>query len=296
MKGASPYERQNEPDALSAARAFRRRYTIAGRWRAVRVGTGFLIGTAGVLLALLAPQTADYVSAVAAGWIVLGRLVLATNEQRERCDAAIAQELFDTTVFGLTWSTTVTGARPAREDILNWGRKQTEEGLRDWYPDTRPARHPADVLLCQRATITWARQDHKLYSLLLRWSVGILFVATVIIGIVLDLSLGDYLLRLGVPVLPAVLDVLDIAADNSELAIRKVRLEGEAETVLTQCKSTGQVPHERVCRDLQNGIYATRLRPGVPKWMYGLTRDRRQQNMEDAVRAEVDNLPAGLRG
>ena len=162
MTAISPYVRQNDPDALILVRAFRRRYTIAGRWRSVRVLTAFVIGTVGVLVALRYPSTADYISALAASWIVFSRIVLEPNESRERRYGTIAQELFDTKVFNLPWSRSVTGAKPAYEDILNWGRKQTEEGLRDWYPDTRPARHPTDVMLCQRATITWARQDHNL--------------------------------------------------------------------------------------------------------------------------------------
>jgi len=295
VTGISPFVRQNEPDALTVARAFRRRYTVAGRWRSVRVGTGFVIGTIGVLIALLKPSTADYISAVAAGWIVISRIVLEPNESRERRYGATAQELFDTKVFDLPWSRSVTGAKPAHEDILNWGRKQTEEELHNWYPDTRPARHPADVMLCQRATITWARQDHNLYALILRWGVGVAFAATVVLGVALNLTLGEYLLRLGVPVLPAGLDVLDIAADSSALTAKKVQLEAEVDASLTECRSTGEPPTPRACRELQNGIYWTRLRPGVPNWMYRITRRGRQQNMEEAVRADVESLPPSLR-
>lgn len=142
MTDASPYERQNEPLALSAARAFRRRDTISGRWRSLRVTIGFVIGTVGVLAALIEPATADYISAAAAAWIVTSRALLQPAEHRERRRAAAAQELFDTTVFNLPWSRSVTGAQPAIQDIRAWGRHQTEEGLRDWYPDTRPPGTP----------------------------------------------------------------------------------------------------------------------------------------------------------
>ena len=295
MSASSPFERQNEPGALKVACAFRRRYTISERWRMVRLGTSVAIGTIGVVLALMAPTTADYVSAVAAGWIVFSRLVLTPNEQRQRRRGNAAQELFDTSVYNLPWSTSVAGTKPVLQDILCWGKHQSDEKVHDWYPDTRPARYPVDVLLCQRATITWARQDHNLYADVLRWTVGIAFVATVVIGIALDLSLGEYLLRLGVPVLPAGLDVLDIAADNADLATRKTHLEAEATALLERCVSTGLSPQESETRELQNGIYATRVRPGVPNWLYLLTRDDRQRNMEDAITAEIAGLPSSLR-
>jgi len=49
------------------------------------------------------------------------------------------------------------------------------------------------------------------------------------------------------------------------------------------------------CRQLQDGIYATRLLPGVPSWMYRFTRGCRQENMESVVRNQVERLPAALR-
>lgn len=288
-------ERQNDPEALDLAKAFRRRYATARRWRLLRVGTGLLIGTAGVLLALLEPSTGEYVSAIAAGWIVFGRTVLDAYEQRQRRCGALAQELFDTQVFKLPWSPSTVGRRPAPEDVRNWGRGQSDEGLRDWYADARPARHPVDVLLCQRSIITWARQDHTTYAHLLRWAAGLAFVATLIVGVILDLSLGEYLLRLGVPVLPACLDILDIAKANSHVAAIKERLEQQANTLLARACSDGRPPTIAECRELQDGIHATRLLPGVPNWMYGITRSKRQENMEETVRHQASTLPAALR-
>lgn len=291
----SVFEHQNTPDALVIARAFRRRYALARRWRLLRVGVGVLIGTVGVLVALLVPDTSDYVSAAAAAWIVFSRTVLAANEQRHRQHGATAHELFDTQVFHLPWSPSIAGDQPAPEDVRNWGRGQSEDGLRDWYSDARPARHPVDVLLCQRSTITWARQDHATYAQLLRWIVGLGLVGTVILGVALDLSLGEYLLRLGLPVLPAALDVLDIAKTNTEVAAAKTRLETEADALLSRARTTATPPTVAECRDLQNGIYATRLRPGVPNYVYRATRARRQENMDETVQMQVLSLPTSLR-
>lgn len=295
MTETSIFERQNEPEALGLVRAFRRRYAVARRWRLVRVGIGMLIGTVGVLLALLEPSTEEYVSAIAAGWLIFARTVLDEYEERQRCRGALAQELFDTRVFELPWNKSAVGARPAPEDLRNWGRGRNDEDLRDWYADARPARHPLDVLLCQRSIITWARQDHTTYADLLRWAAGIAFFATVVLGVVLDLSLGEYLLRLGVPVLPACLDVLDIAKGNARVASTKTRLEQRADRLLECAYTTGTPPAIVECRELQDGIFATRLLPGVPSWMYAITRGERQRNMEDTVARQVSQLPSALR-
>lgn len=295
MTAGSIFERQNEPAALDFARAFRRRYTTARRWRLLRIATGLLIGTAGVLLALLEPSTEEYVSATAAAWTVFGRAVLDGYEQRQRRCGALAQELFDTYAFALPWSPCALGERPAPEDVRNWGRGESDEGLRDWYADARPARHPVDVLLCQRSIITWARQDHATYAQVLRWSAGAIFLFTLVLGVALHLTLGEYLLRLGIPVLPACLDVLDIAKANVEVGAAKNRLEQEANDLLAQARATEDPAPVEACRALQDGIYATRLQPGVPNWMYTITRSHRQQNMEQTVTDQATNLPAALR-
>lgn len=295
MTGTSIYERQNQPPALIAARAFRRRYAIARRWRLLRVGVGLALGSLGILVALLWDSSSDYVAAAAAGWLVFGRAILEAQESRERRHGVAAQERFDTYVFGLPWSSSVAGPQPAPEDLRDWGRKQSEDGLRDWYANARPAQHPTDVLLCQRSVITWARQDNTTYAHLLRWAVGVWLVLTLVLGVALDLSLGEYLLRLGIPALPAALDVLEIAKGSSKVAELKARLERDADALLSAAQASAIPPSVAQCRDLQNGIYASRLLPGVPDWMYKLTRDQRQGNMEHAVRSQVDSLPAALR-
>ncbi len=294
MRAPSIFERQNEPEALGLAKAFRRRYAVARRWRQLRVGGGLMIGTVGVLLALLEPSTEQYVSAVAAAWLVFGRTVLDGYEQRQRRCGAVAQELFDTLVFELPWNSSAVGARPAPEDVRNWARRQSEEGLHDWYADTRRARHPVDVLLCQRSIITWARQDHVTYAHLLRWAAGIAFMASIVIGVTLGLSLSEYLLRLGVPVLPACLDVLDIAKANAQVARTKSQLERRADALLARAGASATAPKIVECRELQDGIYATRILPGVPNGMYAITRRERQKNMEDIVRHQVSALPSAL--
>ncbi|HEX8647660.1 MAG TPA: S-4TM family putative pore-forming effector [Thermoleophilaceae bacterium] len=295
MSPTTIFQRQNEDDALLLARAFRRRYAVARRFRVARLGASISLGTVGVVVALLEPSTGEYISAVAAAWLLFSRAVLDVYEQRLRRDGAQAQELFDTKVLDLPWSAGAVGVRPVDEDIRNWARRQSIDGLRDWYADTGTARHPVDVLICQRSTITWARQDHANYAQFLRWTAGGIFLLTIVLGLLLDLSLAGYLLRPGLPMLPALIEILDIAQANSQVAHAKARLEDQARDLLERAEVTGRPPTVDDCRQLQNGIYATRLLPGVPNWMYWLTRKGRQQNMEGSVLTQVQRLPASLR-
>jgi hypothetical protein len=247
------------------------------------------------VLALLDRSTGDYLAATAALWIVLSRTILLRQETHAQDDGALAQEVFDTKVLDLPWNATAAGAEPAPEDLRNWGERQSDEELRDWYADVRPARHPVDALICQRASVTWARQDHAAYAQILRVAAGTVLAGTLVLGVVLGLSLGDYLLRLGLPVLPAILDVLDIANGNEVLGRSRTRLAHEADRLYAEACTTGTAPSIQDCRSLQDEIYTTRRIMGVPSWFYRLTRHRRQRNMEEVTQEQVSNLPASLR-
>lgn len=288
-------ERQNTPSALRAARAFRRRYVLAKRWRALRLGVGVVLGTVGVVLALVERSTTDYVAAAAAAWIVLSRTVLSAQERREQEQGALAQEVFDVEALGLGWNATTAGAEPEPEDLWNWGERETADNVRDWYADVRPASPPTDALICQRSSVTWARQDHGTYARVLRVAAGATWIVTLVIAVALRLDVGNYLLRLGLPVLPAVLDVLDIATNNDALGRRRAVIGEEANRLYVRARDGGTVPSLQECRRLQDEIFASRRVMGVPGWFYRLTRARRQRNMEEVVREQVDRLPAALR-
>lgn len=288
-------ERQNTPSALRAAQAFRRRYVLAKRWRALRLGVGVALGTVGVVLALVERSTTDYVAAAAAVWIVLSRTVLAAQERREQEQGALAQEVFDVEALGLPWNATAAGAEPEPEDLRNWGERESADNVRDWYADVRPAMPPTDALICQRSSVTWARQDHGTYARVLRVVAGVTWIATLVIAVVLHLDVGDYLLRLGLPVLPAVLDVLDIATSNDALGRRRAVIGAEANRLYVRARDGGAPPTPEECRRLQDEIFASRRVMGAPGWFYRLTRTRRQRNMEEVVREQVDRLPPALR-
>jgi hypothetical protein len=216
VTAGSIFERQNRATALRAACAFRRRYVLAKRWRALRLVVAAVLGTGGVLLALLEPSTADYVAASAAGWIVVGRVFLEPQERREQEHGALAQEAFDVEVLGLPWNATTAGPKPEPEDLRNWGHRCSPDVVRNWYSDARPAGHPVDTLICQRSSLTWARQDHQTYARVLRAGAIAAWVASLVIAVVLKLSVGEYLLRLGLPILPALLDVMGHRGDERD--------------------------------------------------------------------------------
>lgn len=291
-----PTIRQNEAEALRVARAFRRRYALARRWRGARIGGGLVIGSAGIVLALAGNRdSGEYIAAAAALWLFLARFAFRPNERGLRREGALAQEVFDTQVFALPWNEAKAGPEPMPEDVRNWGRQESGDGLRDWYPDTRPAAAPLDALICQRATVTWARQDHAACARIMRWMVAAGFASTAVIGVAIGLDLGEYLLLLGLPTLPLALDLLDVADESMQVTRMKVRTERRATALYVRAQSSGVPPTIADCRQIQDEIYATRLLPAVPNWFYRVTRNRRQQNMEEVAATQANALPSPLK-
>lgn len=286
-------DRQNTADALKVARAFHGRYRAAKLWHAARLGGGVTIGVLGLLLALIERSTSDYVAAVAAGWLVLSRLVFIVQERQAQMDGARAQEVFDTNVFELPWRTSLVGAHPDPEDLNDWAGRQPENNLRDWYSDA-PAVHPVDVLISQRATLKWAKKDHSDYARYLRFGAYIVFGATIVTGLVASMGLGEYLLRLGLPAMPAVLDMVDVANDNRSLGKSRGVLAERADALYNRARVGGAVPAVTEARDLQDGIFVSRTNMGVPGWFYSLTRERRQRNMEQVTLEQARALPVHL--
>jgi hypothetical protein len=288
--------RQNTPEALCAARAFRRRYTLASWNYSLRIGGGLLIGIAGIAFALAGGRASgDYVAAVAAAWLFVGRLGLQRQEEHLRREGALGQEVFDTKVFALPWNAAKVGEEPAPEDLRSWGKRQSDAELRDWYPDTQSAPRPLDALLCQRSTVAWARQDHATWARIARGAVVGGLVLTVVLGLALHLGLGEYLLRLGLPVLPLALDLLDVADENAEIAALKLRTERRGTELYVRARDAAIMPTIADCRQIQDEIFATRLLPGVPGPFYRFTRKGRQQNMEEIAAEQARALPSQVK-
>lgn len=268
---------------------------MAGRWRALRITVAITLGTVGVVISALVADTTDYVAAAAGLWLLLSRAILSVRERVEQDRGALAQEVFDTTVLQLPWSPASCGTPPAPEDIRCWAEKEPEEGLRGWYPDIAEARPPLDAVLCQRSSVTWARQDHAAYATLLRWIVGLAFTATIVGGVVFDLSLGGYLLHLGLPALPAAIELLDMANLNADLSRRRGRIEHETDALIDRAAAQSQLPSVREVRQVQDAVFAARRVARVPGWFYKLTRDRRERNMREAAALLIARLPDSAR-
>ncbi|MBN1171299.1 MAG: hypothetical protein JXA67_03915 [Micromonosporaceae bacterium] len=287
-------QRQDEPEHLQRLLAYSRAYQVAHRWRRIRALGTFVLAAIGPLIALFIHGTSDLVAAISAGWLVLGRTILTWMEQRGTLEAVRIQELYDTNLFHLPWNAALAGRPPAPEDMAAAARHITDDTrYRDWYSiDLGDTPWPADVLLCQRQSMVWSRQDHKNYGSIVLITGISWFIVGLTIALVRELSLADYLIKIFLPSAPAFLESADLAALHLRHAGNRRQAEHKIDDLWQAYVTAPESLTVFACREVQDSAYLLRRDgPRVPQFFYKL----RRSASELATRAGASALRAASR-
>ncbi|HVF05264.1 MAG TPA: S-4TM family putative pore-forming effector [Frankiaceae bacterium] len=269
--------RQDDDEHTRRLRAYSHLYRVGQRYRIIRaVGTAAF--AAAPLVTWQLPGIADYVAAAAGAWLIVSRLLLGWAETRQVEAAVNVQELYDTELFLLPWNTAVSGEPPLPEVVTDAARKMKPDSRFDaWFrTDLDGVPWPADALLCQRESAVWSRADHRGYGLALLTVSAMLFLGTLAFGLLEDLTLVDYLIKLGLPISPALLDTVELGRTHLRFAGRRERLVRDMTDLVKEHRaSLADVPASE-CRRVQDEAYRLRRdAPRVPKFYYDLRRNAR---------------------
>ncbi len=290
---ATMRERQNHADALRLLIAQRRIYNVAKRWQSARWVGVMIIGIAAPVLAIIVPQAAVVVGAVAGAWLFFGRTAFAWGETLKMGRAAAVQEDFDRYVFAMPVTIARTTA-PTREDIaaIAGDRAQTltiarREKLLDWYPISLGASGATSVAVSQRANAAYS--DRLLRATVAVWasaSLGWALLMT-IVSLAAGLSLGTFLVGVLLPVLPACLDAFEYIRSTFLAARDRRDLAATIESRLL----TGAAPVDgQELLVWQERIYELRqTTPQILNWLYRLLRP----SNEAAMHAAAEDLTRG---
>jgi SMODS-associating 4TM effector domain len=263
--------RQDEPEHLQRLLAYSHVYRVAQRWRRARaVGT---LGLAAVapLVSLMFPATTEVLAAIAAGWLVLGRTALSALEQHTRDRAATMQELYDTRLFYLPWNGALAGRAPIPDDIARAARHIDDNSrYQQWYSvDLSGIPWPADVLLCQRQSMVWSRGDHRAYANTLLVAGIAWFVFGVVIGLIGDLTLSDYLIKLFLPTSPALLDAAELSREHRRHAQAREQVLHDLDDLYEVHRQDLAATPVAACRRIQDAAFLLRRSsPRVPNFFY----------------------------
>ena len=279
-------ERQNSPANLQLLAAQRHLYAQAKKlqhWR--------MIGTVGIaaiapLALLLVPSSKPFMAVIGGLWLLVSRLVFEGLETKKVKQAANVQEQFDVTLFDIPWNRILVGDKLTPELVSAAHRAFSgdRDMLKNWYPDTGNLPYPLDVLLCQRSSLVMDWRLRRHYAVGISVLTVLLFSAGVVLAVVTNQSLLDYVLALLLPSLAALLRGVEVAKKHFEVAAEKEKTEKEVSNLWESgLRDPGSVSKEQ-CRHVQDCIYVFRSRgPLVPDQWYTWLRERYEIDMESAA-------------
>ena len=209
--------------------------------------------------------------------------------QHETRAAALAQQSFDTWLYGLPWTSTTSDHPLPEEELRRRSRKSTiaEERLSTWYPDVSGIALPYGAPVCQRENLSWDSRLRRRYATALTIAVATWIAIGVVIGIVGDLSVRDLIIRWFVPSSAMLLLAAQQARGHREIATEKEPLAAKVRAELDVADNTPPSPAEEVrlwqqCRMIQDGLLRARKRgERVLRWLFERYRDLDELDMRE---------------
>lgn len=149
MSGQDINLRQNDEEHLRMLRAS----GVVHRWALAVDSTRWILAlTVGVVAVAAISLTQFQQAAVFAsiGYAVIGEIVVGVLLSDLNRRAALIQDRFDTSLFGLAWNSQ--SPPPADEELVRLAARYRggDEGIRDWYINVAGIPAPLAQLLCQR--------------------------------------------------------------------------------------------------------------------------------------------------
>lgn len=301
LAGATIVERQQAEEAKRLLRAYSAEYRRAKKCRTLRASGAVAFAIAGPVSALWSVTTATYIAAAAGAWAVFVRVLVKSYEEDAQRHAVTIHELFDDEVLNLPWPDSLAGRKPAQEDIVKAAKRVGRDlELRaridaGWFPPTPGVPPPVDALICQRASAVWGRRQHKLYSRLVLWVLGIAVIGVVGVGLALEMKLSTWLIVFVLPGLPALLDGTELSRAHADRSARKQELEASIDAAWDkELKHPGSLVTLR-CREIQDAVFHIRMVPvQVPEWYYRRHQSTDEEAMQSAALTLSDQYCAGI--
>lgn len=281
-------ETQDSIPALRLLIAQRRLYSRAKRWSFLRWLGFSLLGVTAPLVAVFMPSLAVEVAAAAGLWIFLSRTVFKTFEATREAKAASIQEDFDLLVFGMPEIAT-RDPRATPEELADLAGPADQitaaaasESLTGWYPLDLELDGLASIAIAQRSNAAYSERLQTLNANCWLAVVGIWLIVAVALSFAFNVSSTTFMLGVVLPVLPAVLDVLDQWRQARSAAADRRSMAADIEAAIRG--TAGQALSGDDLLVWQERLYGLRRHsPQVPNLIYRRTRQRNERAMNAAA-------------
>lgn len=286
---------------LERLRAQRALYSRAKTILGIHMGLSVPFAVFWSVLGIFLPQTKIYAAVWGIGVALLDIAFFTPRQKALKAKAAKIQEAFDCDVLSLDWRSIRVGSRPDPEDIMEWASPRHADSkakLKDWYPPAvGQLPLPLARAVCQRANCWWDAELRRRYA---RASIGIvamILAISVITGIIGHFQVEQWILTGVAPLLPVFMLGLRQSIEQNEAADRLDALRRHAEKMWSEIlagASDDKITQES--RELQDEIYDHRRRnPLIFDWIYGVLRNRQEEQMNRAAADLIEEAQARLR-
>jgi hypothetical protein len=284
-------EAQNQDLNLRRQFAARQFYTCGKRIHFGGSAVAISLALISPVVLLLAPDWGPVLGAIGGLWTFVSRAALERFKQDYQRKGATAQEMFDSSVLGISWNDPLARRLSEEEIHRASGAMKERNKYKSWYPTDNRMDWPRSVLICQRSNAVWARRQHHAFSIFLNVAAAGWFVITAVIALFDQAPLSQYLTTIALPSLPALLDAVEISSQHRKAATSRQLLESQVDKLLEKGTAT-----DKQLREIQDQLFVLRRdAPLVPEWFYHIIRSNYESDMRYAAQlaasADPDAVP-----
>lgn len=229
-------ERQNMSKAILLLRAQRQAYKKAKFFYLARMTFNVFWPPIAIFLYFLFDSSSANFILTASSIIVIVTFMMEFPERKLTKTGALIQEQFDTFVFSMKWNQALCGEKIRDEDIHDFAEleKTPDEELKNWYTGIEDYEDKKYILKAQRMNVSWSYKQKKYFKTILLFTIVIVFLLIIALGLVYKLLLSEFFIVLFFPALPLFLYLIKSIKDFGDQVKELDRLNSHIRNLLNK--------------------------------------------------------------
>ncbi len=291
-------QKQNSSLQIQQLKAQRQVYSVAKTILSAQIVINAPMAVVCSVLVLINPRLDSFAASWGISMTLLDILLLTPIQKKLTEYAAQIQELFDSEVLDLRWSSLKVDRKPIHEDIYKWAKRYdkshpNDQSLKDWYP-VRAGEVNLELarLICQRSNCHWDSKLKKRYAWFILTVVIVLFVFSTAIATISGLTLEKFFLIVLGPMMPVISLGLRLSSECRDSAKSSERLMRFTEDLWSQALQgeAAEIVAER-SRELQDEVYDRRVNgPLIFNRIYDFFKKRDEEQMRVGADVLVEQV------
>lgn len=284
-------ELENSQVHINQLKAARHLYTKAGRYSTLyMIFCVFIPVVISIGRMFLNPDDHFALNAMMAYGVValVAGFIFESKVSKHRKLAAKIQQLFDSEVFELEWSSHLWGAKPSLENISdNLGNLQND-GFRNWYDSRIDGLNGMEaILICQRTNLAYDSKLRKQFNYIVSTVATVVLLLILLVSFYRNEGIQTAIVFVGVPLVPMIKWFFSTKKRNLDDIESCESLKSFIDNSIEKLKKNHRAINESALYRIQDRIYIHRKTAfKIPDCLYNIMR----KGQEESVRTMVNQL------